>query len=220
MDVVMAADTTADVARWQQHHAFAGFEPWLDGVARAQAQAPETWQALLRSEVAFVTQRGPLPAGLDPDDVDSDVGERHGVAQRDERAGLLRAEHPSDLRRDDGLALLRRRRQERVARGRRAAQQPAGDGDARGLGLVVSREPLTTPWFESFELIDECAAREDAVLATLKRHALVARSVRVRGRAADADAFTRALSARPDGTAVIFIFREGKRARALVARAR
>ena len=91
---------------------------------------------------------------------------------------------------------------------------------ARGLGLVVSREPLTTPWFESFELIDECAAREDAVLATLKRHALVARSVRVRGRAADADAFTRALSARPDGTAVIFIFREGKRARALVARAR
>jgi hypothetical protein len=76
MDVVMAADLTADVARWQQHHAFAGFEPWLDGVARAQAQAPETWQALLRSEVAFVAQRGPLPAGLDPDDVDGCYADR------------------------------------------------------------------------------------------------------------------------------------------------
>jgi len=91
---------------------------------------------------------------------------------------------------------------------------------ARGLGLVVSHAPLATPWFESFEIIDECAAREEAVLATLKRHALVARSVRVRGRAADADLFTRALSARPDGQAVVFLFREGKRARGVVTRAR
>lgn len=101
-----------------------------------------------------------------------------------------------------------------------AGANDAAQEIARGLGLVVSDVPLATPWFESFEIIDECAAREDAVLATLKRHALVARSVRVRGRAADADLFTRALSARPDGNAVVFLFREGKRARALIARAR
>ena len=101
-----------------------------------------------------------------------------------------------------------------------AGANDAAQEIARGLGLVVSDVPLATPWFESFEIIDECAAREDAVLATLKRHALVARSVRVRGRAADADLFTRALSARPDGQAVVFLFREGKRARAMVARAR
>lgn len=65
-----------EVARWQQHHAFAGFEPWLDGVAQASAQAPESWQALLHAEVAFVTQRGPLPAGLDPDDVDGCYADR------------------------------------------------------------------------------------------------------------------------------------------------
>ncbi|MFM7261235.1 MAG: class I SAM-dependent methyltransferase [bacterium] len=91
---------------------------------------------------------------------------------------------------------------------------------ARGLGLVVSRTPLVAPWFESFEFIEECAARDDALRAALARHALVARSVRVRGRAADADAITRALGARPEGSAVVFIQREGKRARALVARAR
>jgi len=100
-----------------------------------------------------------------------------------------------------------------------AGANDAAQEIARGLGLVISKTPLTTPWFESFEIIDECAAREDAVLATLKRHALVARSVRVRGRAADADTFTRALSARPDGQAVVFLFREGKRARGLIARA-
>ncbi|MCE2885568.1 MAG: hypothetical protein LW806_11815, partial [Planctomycetaceae bacterium] len=91
---------------------------------------------------------------------------------------------------------------------------------ARGLGLVVSRAPLAEPWFESFEFIEECTAREDALRTALARHTLVARSVRVRGRAADADAITRALGARPDGSGVVFIFREGKRARALVARAR
>lgn len=59
-----------------QHHAFAGFDPWLEAIARAQSQAPETWQALLQCEVAFVTQRGPLPAGLDPDDVEGCYADR------------------------------------------------------------------------------------------------------------------------------------------------
>jgi hypothetical protein len=61
---------------WQQHHAFAGYAPWFDGFAWAQGQAPERWQAALRTEVAFVTQRGPLPAGLDVDDVDGCYADR------------------------------------------------------------------------------------------------------------------------------------------------
>lgn len=101
-----------------------------------------------------------------------------------------------------------------------AGANDAAQEIARGLGLVVSREPLTTPWFESFEIIEECAARADALQLALARHALVARSVRVRGRAAEADTLTKALEARPDGRAVIFVYREGKRARALIARAR
>ena len=89
---------------------------------------------------------------------------------------------------------------------------------ARGLGLVVSDAPLQGAWFESFEIVDECAAREDAIRAALAEHGLRARSVRVRGRAVDADALTRALGARPDGNAVVFAFRRGERASVVVTR--
>jgi hypothetical protein len=69
-----------DVARWGEHPAFAGFERWLEPLAQAQPLAPEAWQALLGTEVAFVTQRGPLPAGLDVDDVAGSYADRglHG----------------------------------------------------------------------------------------------------------------------------------------------
>jgi len=88
----------------------------------------------------------------------------------------------------------------------------------RGLGLVVSSERLPAPWFEGFVVIEECVAREEAIRAVLERHGLAARSVRVRGRAADADALTRSLRARPDGGAVVFAFRRGERTRAVIAR--
>lgn len=89
---------------------------------------------------------------------------------------------------------------------------------ARGAGLVVSDVALGAPWFESFAVVDECACRADAIGDALARHGLVARSVRVRGRAADADALTKALGARPSGTAVVFVFRRGEHATAVLAR--
>lgn len=88
---------------------------------------------------------------------------------------------------------------------------------ARNLGLLVSSEPLDPAWFEGFRVVEECRLREDAVREVLARHALRTRSVRVRGRAADADALTKALNARPDGDAVVFAFRRGERATAVVA---
>ena len=100
-----------------------------------------------------------------------------------------------------------------AAEGRAAEIEP-------GLGLVVSSERLASPWFEGFEVVEECGAREDSIRDALARHALVARSVRVRGRAADADALTKSLHARPDGGAVVFAFRRGERTRAVIARRR
>jgi hypothetical protein len=67
---------TVDVARWSAHPAFAGFERWLSPLALAQPQAPTGWQALLGTDVAFVLQRGALPAGLDADDIDGSYADR------------------------------------------------------------------------------------------------------------------------------------------------
>ncbi len=88
----------------------------------------------------------------------------------------------------------------------------------RGLGLVASSSPLPRPWFDGFIVVEECPARGDAIRDMLARHGLSARSVRVRGRAADADALTKALGARPGGDAVVFVFRRGERSRAVAAR--
>lgn len=89
---------------------------------------------------------------------------------------------------------------------------------ARGLGLVVSDAPLDSAWFESFEIVAECAARADAIRVELAERGLHARSVRVRGRAADADAMTKVLEARPNGDAVVFVFRKGDRSVAVITR--
>ena len=75
-DMDDASAECAAVARWHHHHAFAGFEQWLDGVAKARPQAPDTWRVLLGTEVAFVRQRGALPAGLDSSDVDGCYADR------------------------------------------------------------------------------------------------------------------------------------------------
>jgi hypothetical protein len=172
---------------------------WSGAFARADGEAGHTRATLLAEKSHIIVSH--TIAGI-PDDAREDrlrVAEAitHGRFISEPIAAIERAELLTEA----------------------AGANDAAQEIARGLGLVVSHAPLATPWFESFEIIDECAAREDAVLATLKRHALVARSVRVRGRAADADLFTRALSARPDGQAVVFLFREGKRARGLIARA-
>jgi SAM-dependent methyltransferase len=92
------------------------------------------------------------------------------------------------------------------------------------LGLFTSAAPLDEGplghWWESFEIVAECAPRAEAVAATLASADLVARSVRVRGQALDADRLTRALAARPDGRGVVLAWREGQRARTVVVRAR
>ena len=61
-------------------------------------------------------------------------------------------------------------------------------------------------------------ARADVIVGTLARHGLVARSVRVRGRAVDADLLTKSIGARPSGDAIVFAFRRGERATAVIAR--
>ncbi|MFM1821773.1 MAG: hypothetical protein RI967_39, partial [Planctomycetota bacterium] len=92
------------------------------------------------------------------------------------------------------------------------------------LGLFTSAAPLDEGplghWWESFEIVAECAPRAEAVAATLASADLVARSVRIRGQALDADRLTRVLGARPDGRGVVFAWREGQRARTVVVRAR
>ncbi|MFZ9880131.1 MAG: THUMP-like domain-containing protein [Phycisphaerales bacterium] len=91
---------------------------------------------------------------------------------------------------------------------------------ARGLGLVVAPRPLAAPWFESFEIVEPTNARTAAVAGAIARHGLRARSVRVRGQAVDADAWTRALGCAPSGDAVVFAYRDGHGARVVVTRAR
>jgi hypothetical protein len=88
-----------------------------------------------------------------------------------------------------------------------------------GVGLLLSEEPLPAPWFESFVVIGTCEAKHDAILRVITSAGLRARSVRVRGQAADADRLTRELGCHPAGTAVVFLWREQARPRALVARA-
>lgn len=89
---------------------------------------------------------------------------------------------------------------------------------ARSLGLAGSRAPLDAAWFESFAFVEECGRDGPSIARAIERHGLVARSVRVRGRALDADAITRAIGARGDGNAVVFAWREGSGVRAVLAR--
>jgi hypothetical protein len=88
----------------------------------------------------------------------------------------------------------------------------------RGLGLLAGEARLDPRWFESFEIVAECTARERAVAEVLRQHGLSLRSVRVRGRAVDGDALTKAIGAHPTGDAVVFAFRRGDSATAVVAR--
>jgi hypothetical protein len=83
---------------------------------------------------------------------------------------------------------------------------------------VGSRAPLDAAWFESFAFVEECGRDAPSIARAIERHGLVARSVRVRGRALDADAITRAIGARGDGNAVVFAWREGSGVRAVLAR--
>jgi hypothetical protein len=99
-----------------------------------------------------------------------------------------------------------------------ATQGTAARELARSLGLVAASSPLPAPWFGSFAFVDECGRDPAEIARAIERHGLVARSVRVRGRALDADAVTRAIHARGDGNAVVFAWREGSGVRVVLTR--
>lgn len=137
-----------------------------------------------------------------PDDARAD---RLG-AFRDPRAGAFLCEPTPALERAQLLT--------EAARGFDACEV------TRGMGLVESTAPIAGPWFESFEIVCESTVRADALAAAMRAHGLAPRSVRVRGNAADANAITRALGCNPKGDGVVFVWRQGTRARAFVTRAR
>jgi hypothetical protein len=87
-----------------------------------------------------------------------------------------------------------------------------------GVGLVASLEPLPAPWFESFVIVGSCEARPADIARLIADAGLRARSVRVRGQAGDADQLTRTIGCHPAGNAVVFLWRERDRPRAIVAR--
>jgi hypothetical protein len=88
---------------------------------------------------------------------------------------------------------------------------------SRGAGLLVCEHALPTPWFESFRIVAHCEPNAQDIARVIGESGLVARSVRVRGAAADADMITKALRCRPSGTAVVFFWRADGRPRAVVA---
>lgn len=86
---------THAVASWPSHWAFEGYGPWLSSLAEAQVRAPDTWQGVLGTAIAFVSQHRPLPAGLDSVDVDGSYADccvRGAVpSRRDNLHDLLNA---------------------------------------------------------------------------------------------------------------------------------
>ena len=54
---------------WAALPAFAPYRPWLSRCSEGQWPAPTTWQALLSTKVAFVSQQRKLAVGIDADDV-------------------------------------------------------------------------------------------------------------------------------------------------------
>ncbi len=93
---------------------------------------------------------------------------------------------------------------------------------APGLGLCTRPEApdATTPWFRWFERLETCAARLEPLQRRMRALGAGPVDVKVRGGAADADAWSRAL--RGDGTEalVVLVHRMGAGAEAVIARRR
>lgn len=161
----------------------------------ACARSPRATRATRLSRAEAAVTIGGLP-----DDVRAD---RIGVDPR-LAAGMLVSEPTAALERAQLLT-----------------EAAAGTGArelARSLGLLASSAPLDPRWFESFAFVAECGADPASIARALADHGLVARSVRVRGRAIDADATTRAIAAKSHGDAVVFAWREGAGVRAILTR--
>jgi hypothetical protein len=93
---------------------------------------------------------------------------------------------------------------------------------APGLGLCTRDEPPDdhSPWFRWFECIETCPARLDHLQRRLRDLHAGTVDVKVRGHAADADAWSRALRGEGSESLVVFVHRIGTGTEAVVARRR
>lgn len=91
---------------------------------------------------------------------------------------------------------------------------------AAGLGLCTRAEPpaKASPWFRWFEQVETTPARTDALARALSRLGAGPVDVKVRGNAADADAWARALRGTGPERFVVFVHRIGQGAEAVIAR--
>ena len=161
----------------------------------AFARAPRSTRATRLSRGGPVASIVGLPDDARSDRIGVDPRLEHGMFVAEPVAALERAQLLTEATQGTGAREL-----------------------ARSLGLVAARSPLPVPWFESFAFVEECGRDAPSIARAIARHGLVARSVRVRGRALDADAITRAIGARGDGDAVVFAWREGSGVRAVLTR--
>jgi hypothetical protein len=91
---------------------------------------------------------------------------------------------------------------------------------APGLGLCTRAEPPAevSPWFRWFECVESCPARLDHLSRRLTELHAGEVDVKVRGGAADADAWSRALRGKGPDPFVVFVHRLGHGAEAVIAR--
>jgi hypothetical protein len=91
---------------------------------------------------------------------------------------------------------------------------------APGLGLCTRMEPpaKVSPWFRWFKRVESCPARLDHVSRRLVELHAGAVDVKVRGGAADADTWSRALRCNGPDPLVVFVHRLGQGAEAVIAR--
>ena len=91
---------------------------------------------------------------------------------------------------------------------------------AAGLGLCTRPEPpaRTSPWFRWFECIESSPARIDHLARRLAELNAGEVDVKVRGGAADADTWSRALRGKGTDPHVVFVHRIGQGAEAVIAR--
>lgn len=91
---------------------------------------------------------------------------------------------------------------------------------AAGLGLCTRDEPPATasPWFRWFERVECRPARVDHLQHRLRELGAGSVDVKVRGAAADADAWSRALRGEGPHAFVVFVHRIGEGAEAVIAR--
>jgi hypothetical protein len=91
---------------------------------------------------------------------------------------------------------------------------------APGLGLCTGMRmtDARSPWFRWYELIEPATARLDALARRLAQLDAGTVDVKVRGGAADADAWSRSLRGPGDQALVVFVHRLGAGAEAVIAR--